>query len=371
MRRGLCGPLPALVVAAALGACGAEAPETEPELRPVRTVRVAATGAETERTLAGVARAGVESRLSFRVAGTVQAVEAALGDRVRRGQVLARLDPTDYELKVEEAEAAVAQGEAALRRAEADYDRVRALYENNNASKSELDAARAGAESAEAQVQAAAKRLAQARQQVGYAVLRAPADGAIAKVDVEVNENVGAGQEVFLLNSVAQPEVRVGVPEVLIAAVEVGQPVSVRFDALAGRRFAAEVREVGVAVTGAASTFEVTARLTEPAPQVRSGMAAEVTFRFREPGGGERLVVPAVAVGEDRQGRFVFVLEDGGGGVGTVRRRSVEVGGVAGTLAGIEIAGGLEAGEQVVTAGVRVLSDGMKVRVLEGQTGGG
>jgi RND family efflux transporter MFP subunit len=355
----LCLGLPALVVLA----CGGEPPAAAPTLRPVRTIVVEPTGGGVTRTLAGVARAGVESRLSFRVAGTVQSVAVALGDRVGRGQVLARLDPTDYELMVEEAEAGLAQAEAGLRRAEADYERVRALYENNNASKGELDAARAGAESAQAQVETGDKRLQQARQQLGYTVLRAPSDGAIAAVDLEVNENVRAGQQVFLLTAGAELEIEVGVPEVLIAQVTVGQPVSVRFDALPGHQFEAEITEVGVAVTGSASTFQVTAGIRGAPAEIRSGMAAEVTFTFdREQ--GEKIVLPAVAIGEDRDGRFVFVLERGADGTGVVRRRAVKVGRPQSGMAGIEIFEGLDAGEEVVTAGVRRLTDGMAVRVL-------
>ncbi len=367
------GRLAALVVLAAALGCGGPEPEAAPELRPVRTHRVEASGATAERTLAGVARAGVESRLSFRVAGTVVAVHVALGDSVRKGQVLARLDPTDYELKVEEAEAALAQGEAGLRRAQADYERVRALYENNNASKSELDAGRAAAESAQAQVRAVRKQLDLAQQQLGYTVLRAPIDGAVAEVDVEINEAVRSGEEVFLLTAGARPEVEVAVPEVMIVAVEMRQPVSVVFDALPGRVLAAEVAKVGVAAIGAASTFTVVARLVEEAPEVRPGMAAEVTFRLRSPGRERRIVVPGVAVGEDREGRYVFVLERGAGeaaGEGVVRRRAVEVGDEVQGLGGIEIRSGLEAGEEVVTAGVRRLADGMRVRTADVAGGG-
>ncbi len=358
-----------LVLTAALAlACSDEPPAAAPDLRPVRTVVVEPTGGGVTRTLAGVARAGVESRLSFRVAGTVQSVDVALGDRVRRGQVLARLDPTDYELMVEEAEAGLAQAQAGLRRAEADYERVRALYENNNASKGELDAARAGAESAQAQVETGEKRLAQARQQVGYTVLRAPSDGAIAAVSVEVNENVAAGQQVFLLTAGAELEIEVAVPEVLIAQVAVGQPVSVRFDALPGRELAAEITEVGVAVTGSASTFQVTAGIADAPPEIRSGMAAEVTFTFDQ-GQAERILVPGVAIGEDRDGRFVFVLERGDDGTGVVRRRPVTIGQPQAGLAGIEVVEGLAAGDEVVTAGVRRLTDGMAVRVLDAAPG--
>ena len=126
--------------------CCARAPE--PALRPVRYQEVVAAAGERTRTFSGVARAGTESRLSFRVAGTVQRIDAAVGQEVAAGAVLAELDATQYRLQVREAEAGVAQAEAAMRNAEAEYQRVRWLYEGENASKSQLDAARAAAESA-------------------------------------------------------------------------------------------------------------------------------------------------------------------------------------------------------------------------------
>ncbi len=354
--------------AALLMACGSEPPEAAPVLRPVRVHRVEAGGLSMERGLAGVVRAGVESRLSFRVSGTVERLAVQVGDRVARGRVLAELDPTDYELKVQEAEASRAQAQANLRRAEADYDRVRALYENNNASKAELDAARAAAESAEAQVEASRKRLAQARRQLGYTVLSAPTEGAVASVDVEVNENVKAGDKICLLVSGRQPEVEVSVPEVMIGRVEKGQSVTVNLDALPERTFPAEITEVGVAVTGAASIYPVTARLLEADAAIRSGMAAEVRFRFEDEDPDGRIVVPVVAVGEDRQGHHVYVVESEGEGQGRVRRRPVVIGrhGV-----GIEILEGLEVGDLVVTAGVRRLSDGMRVKLTKGAGGTG
>lgn len=351
-----------MMVAGGLTACAPEEVATEPVLRPVRYQRVAAGAIESSRTLAGVAKAGVEADLSFRVSGTVERVEVDLGDRVRRGHVLARLDAVDYELQVQEAAAGQAQAQAALRKAEADYDRTRALYENRNASRSELDAARAAAESARSQVDAASKRLELTSQQLAYTVLRAPADGAIARKDLEVNENVQAGQAVFMLTSGSLAEVEFAVPEVMIADIEVGLPVTVTFDALPGRQFPAEIAEVGVAVTGASAAFEAVARLRQEVPEVRSGMAAEVTSRFQGIGSAEALVVPWVAVGEDREGRFVFVVEPQAEGVGVVRRRPVTVGQIG---RDIEILEGLEEGELIVTAGTRRLADGMRVR-LEG-----
>lgn len=356
-----------------VAACAEPAPPPEPPLRLVRTRTVETSGKARVRTFSGVARADVESRLSFRVAGTVEEVRVEVGDRVDRGGLLARLDPIDYELQEEQAEAALAQARAAERRAVADYDRVRGLYENKNASKSDLDAARAASDSAAAQREAAEKQLELARQRLVYTRLVSPAAGAIASVDVEINENVQAGQPVVLLSAGGRTEVEVAVPEALISGIEQGDPVTVTFDALPGRNFAATVTEVGVAAVGTATTFPVTVRLdaddTREGGAVRSGMIAEVAFRFAGPAG--RLLVPPVAVGEDRQGRFVFVVETsaetGSGGEtgrGVVRRRAVEVGEL--TADGLEITAGLSPGERIATAGVRRLEDGLEVRLQEG-----
>ncbi|MEM8961483.1 MAG: efflux RND transporter periplasmic adaptor subunit [Acidobacteriota bacterium] len=357
-----------LVVLAALtaAACTEEPPPAPEVLRPVRTIVAEMSISSVPVTYAGVARASTVSALSFRVAGTVEAVQCKLGDRVGRGQVLARIDPTDYELQVDEAEASLAQARASLRRADADYERVRALYENDNASKADLDAARASAESARAQEEAGLKRLEQAQQQVGYTVLQAPAAGAIADVAVEVNENVGAGQAVITLEAAGRLEVEVAVAENEIGLLAEGQDVLVRFDALAGETFNARISEVGVAAAGGV-TFPVIITLEGDRGKVRSGMAAEVTFAA----GAEtpRIWLPPVAVGEDRDGRHVFLLEAGADGEGVVRRHEVTVGQVA--PGGIEIVGGLAGGELVVTAGVRRLADGMKVSVLPEQAATG
>ncbi len=340
--------------------CGESEPEFQEILRPVRYVVAQNAGTSSSRILAGVVRSGVESRLSFRVPGTLLALDVEIGSVVERGEEIARLDSTDYDLRVEEAKAALAQARAGLRRSQADYDRVRSLYENNNASKADLDSARASSESAKAQVDAVTKQLELANQQVGYTVLRVREDGAIASVDVEVNENVEAGEQVCLLVSGSQPEVAIPVPEGLIAQMQKGQEVTITLDALPGRSYPAGIKEVGVAVTGASTTYLVTARFFESDIDIRAGMAAEVTFLFDEPE-SDHILVPVVAIGEDRDGRFVFVVDPAGEEAGVVHRREVDV---ISTARGVEIVDGVEAGELVVTAGVRRLADGETVKIL-------
>jgi RND family efflux transporter MFP subunit len=352
---------PAAALALAAWGCAEQAPP-ERTLRPVRTVQVFHTGVERVRSFSGTARAGQESRLSFRVRGTVEVLSVKLGDRVRAGQVLARLDPQDYQLRVEDAEASLARIRAEVRNAEANYARIRDLYENNNASLTDLDASRAAFESTTAALESGEKKLEQARLQLSYTRLEAPTAGAISEVPVEVNENVQPGQTVAVLTAEARPEVEIGMPEVFISRVQEGQLVEVTFDALGARRFDATVTEVGVTSTGLATTFPVKARLDRDEPDVLPGMAAEVHFRFAAEGEGDRIEVPAFAVGEDRDGRYVFVVEEVGEGIGRAVRREVTVGSLT-AEGGLEILRGLTDGERVITAGVSRIQDGREVRL--------
>lgn len=344
--------------------CGESDVVEAPTLRPVRTILVYASGSERTRSFSGTAQAGMESRLSFKVAGTVQRVDVKVGDRVAAGTSIARIDPRDLRLRMEDASAAVARSEAEERRAAADYERVRQLYENDNASKTDLDAARAGAEATRAALRSARRNLDLANQQLEYADLKAPVSGAISSVAVEVNENVSAGQVIAVLSSGDRTEVAFAVPEMLISNVREGDTAQATFDALPGRTYPVRVTEVGVTATGAGAAFPIIARLEAATPEIRPGMAAQVSFRFGGSDNRERIRVPATAVLEDREGRFAFVVEAAAEpGLGVVRRRAVELGELAED--GIEILSGLADGDRVVTAGVTKIQDGLTVRVPE------
>lgn len=358
---------PFLVLAACLLAgCGGEEAASSADIRPVRYARAFVVGTDRIRTFAGVARAASEQDLAFRVAGTVTAVEVAVGSRVRRGQVLARLDSGDLELRRQQAEAGVAQARAQARNARATYERVAALYGSGNASMSDLDAARATYESANASEASAATALRLAEQQVSYALLQAPVDGSVSRVAVDVNEAVGAGQTVVVvIDTGGSPEVQVTVPETFIANMRAGRPAEVAFATLAGGAFGATVTEVGTAAAGAGG-FPVTVRLdAQPnAAQVRPGMAAEVTFRIEGRPGAAGVLVPPEAVGQDQRGRFVYVLAPPDtGNVATAERRTVETGAL--TPEGLEILDGVQDGEYVATAGLATLAPGQRVRLLD------
>ena len=345
--------------------CNKQKSQPAEVLRPVKYQPLFSTGGTRVRSFSGVAQPGFESNLSFKIGGTVQQLAVKVGDTVQTGRLIAKIDPRDYELKVQELQASLQQAQAQARNAKASYERIQSLYESRNASINDLDAARAGSESAEAQVLSINKRLEQAQLQVGYTRLEAPIAGAIASVDIDVNENVRAGQTIAMLTSGGQLEVEVGVPEILIAQIREGDAVSVVFDALGGEKLAGRVTEVGVASTGAVSTYPVTITLLKKNANIRSGMAAEVSFTFKSANQRERFIVPPVAVGADRDGRFVLVVKPSGeNGVGLVERRSVTVGEL--TSDGLEIDGDIVDGDFLITAGLSKINDGMRVKFNTG-----
>ena len=353
--------LPAILLGLSLTACGGPPPAPEPKPRLVRYQEISVADARRLRSFTGIARSESDPRLSFKVEGTIVQLPAKVGRRVAADEVIAEVDPTDYHLGLQDAEAGLHRAQAEARNAEATFRRTRELYENGNASRTEYDAARAGAESSNAGVASSEQRLELARRQLGYTKLRAPAAGVIASVSAVVNENVRAGQEIVMfLDARASLEVEIAMPESLIGRCNRGDSVTARFDALPGASFEAIVTEVGVAATGSGTTFPVTVRLASTDPNIRAGMAAEVDFRFERRASAGRLHLPTHAVGEDREGRFVFVIEPSGEKRGVAHRRSVEIGEL--TETGLEIVSGLEDGDRIVTAGVGSLKDGETVR---------
>ena len=329
--------------------CGKE--ESTPEvIRPVRYIEVKPARGTREFTFSGTARAGLESKLSFRIPGAVQEVAVVVGQRVKAGQLIARLDERDFQLQVQNAEAQALN-------AKNSYSRMRQLYENNTASKNQLDQARAAAESAEAMLELS-------RQKLSYARLTAPVSGAIAAVNIEVNENVSQGQPVALLTSGSRSEVQVAIPEDLITSIKAGDEVEITFAAIVGRAFRGRVTEVGITTSGASTTFPVTVRMEENEKDIRPGMSADVRFRFESRDTRARIIVPLKAVTEDHRGLFVYLVQPEEEGFGVVHRQKV----VKGELSerGIEILEGLSEGELIVTAGLSRITDGLRVRLLEG-----
>ncbi len=347
-----------------LSACGSDsetASDSEQPLRPVRYTTVKSIESATVRTYSGLSRAGQESNLSFRVSGPIQSLPVEVGDQLAAKQLIATIDPAQYRLEAQQAKASLAQTEATLRNAMANFERVKGLYENNNVSRNELDSARANAESSEAQVSAAKQALELAKLNVSYTKLRASRACGVADVLAEVNENITAGQTIVAVTCGEQLEVELDVPESMISRVEKGMAASVSFSSKPGRSWEAIVKEVGVAST-TGTTYPVTVELTDAKNGLRSGLAAEVSFAFDMNESSAEFILPAVAVGEDVNGRYVFVVnETPETGVGVIARMSVDTGEL--TTKGLEIMKGIEAGDKVVVAGISFIRPGLKVMI--------
>ena len=353
-----------ITCAVGMGGCSADPVTTTVAPRPVQFVQVRADEGRDRQTYSGVTKSHVDAYMSFKVGGTVLDRPVVVGQSLAKDQLLASLDPRDYRVAYQEAQAALAAGNAALRNAEANYERIGGLYENRNASKAELDAARASAESARAQVAAAREQVEGARLQLSYTRISSPDDCSVAETLVRENENVAPGQPVLRLTCGACPEAEAYLPETHIGLVEQGMHTTVTVDAFPGQEFSAVVTEVSVASNAAGTTFPVTVALDGDCPDMRSGLATDVHFTFSQNVERGRVDVPTVAVGEDREGNFVFVLEQAGDSW-FARRRSVTVGDIT-DHATLLITDGLAEGEYIATAGVRRIQDGLEVRLLEG-----
>ena len=363
-----------------LTACGGSEEEVAVET-PVRAIRAASVTVDdgtSSQVFNGVAEAAGRTPLSFRVAGTVRSLPVNLGQRVRRGQLIATLDPADLQVQQSQAtaqrQASQAQLESAqtqLIAARAAYDRTSRLYENNSVSlsqfeqvRSEFQSAQAQVEAAQSQLEASSAQLRAAGNQVAYTRLTAPFSGVITEKHVEENEFAGSGTAIVTLSTEEDPEVEVSVPEDVVGRLAAGQRVETTFSSIPGRTFTGTISEVAYAAAGSPS-YPVMVTINDETEAIRPGMAATVRFRFgAETAERDSLIVaPTASISEGPDGRFVFRLDAGDrNGQYVARRVPVTVGDY--TDAGFVVRDGLSPGDLVATAGLKQLIDGMPVRLL-------
>jgi len=332
---------------------------TEKKLRPVKSMEIVSESMTTSRVFSGTAHASQEANLSFKVSGTVNKVNINVGDRVKRGDVIAQLDPDTFQVELEQAKADVAQANALRRSAESEYQRLRQLYANNNASRNELDNALADAESAKASYEAAMQSEKLAMLNLGYTQLKVDGSCNVASVAVEANENISTGQTIAEVSCGELWEIKIDVPESLIANFTAGIEGVAKFSSIPNEIFQGEVTEVGVG-TGDRSTFPVTLSLNSAPSNIRSNLAAEVNFQFAN-NKGTGFYVPLGAIAKDEKSNFVYVIQSTDEpGTATLQKRNVTVGQLS--ERGFEITDGLREGERIIVAGLNNAFDGMRVR---------
>ena len=352
----------------AVAACGDEEKPPPPVVRAVKTIVVQPQDAISIRRISGLVRAVNRSPLAFEVAGNVASVQVKTGDRVKRGQVLATLDPKQYQLNLQAAEADLRRAKAELADKEAKFQAKKTLFEKKVESKTAFDRAKADFEGARETVKQAESKVGLARRDLENTMLRAPFDGVIAKRDVDPSQVVTVGKVVFEIQGGTELEVAVNVPDTMVKFLKKGQETQVLIPSLPKLKSTGRVDEIS-SRGGEANTFPVTVRLIDPSPDLRSGMTAEVVFRLAVPGFKKAFAVPVsalVPIKTEPRTAYVYVFD---GASSTLKRRKVTVVAVRGN--DVLIGAGLKPGETIVIAGVAFLHDGMKVKLMAKPASGG
>lgn len=335
----------------------AEAPE------PVRPVKVFTAGdieASRVRDYPGTIRAAQTSEMAFEVPGQITEFLVLEGDAVEQGQVLAKINPRDYDAELN-------KQKANLRKAEADLTRSTNIFKADPGaiSKQTIDTDRQAVGVAKANLDQAAKA-------VEDTVLRAPFAGLMARKLVEDFQNVKAKEAVLILQDVSHLEIAVSVPErdmtderARASAAELTKIVKpeVIVSALPGMRFPARIKEMATTADPTTRTFQFKLIFERPeGVNILPGMTARVVVHPRV---GDALMVPSHAPRADASDKpFVWLLDPKSM---TVSRRSVDLGKMSGGA--IEVLSGLEKGDEIAVSGVKQLRDGMQVRRYESARG--
>ena len=333
----------------------------EAPAEPVRAVKVVAVGEQAQQSqgwYAGEVRARIESRLGFRVGGKLAQRLVDTGQRVAAGQLLAAIDPQDYQLSAQAAQAQQVAAQTQRDVALADYKRYESLRAQGFISGAELERREASLKAAEAAlVQARSQSQAQVNQ-VGYARLQATAAGVVTALEAEIGQVLAAGQPVLRLAHDGPRDAVFSVPEQAVQAFKVGLPMQAQLahgdGVLRGR-----VREVGASADPVTRTFVV--KLALDASE-RLPLGATVNVRAPEQLGAPQqvLTLPTTALRQEGEGSAVWVLDEANM---AVQSQKVTLGPVQAQQ--VVIASGLKPGQKVVVAGVHALSPGQKVTLYK------
>ena len=350
---------------AVLSGCTKEPPPKPPTL--VKAMQVVGADDLSQTVFPGRASAGQEANLSFRVAGPLVELPVSVGDKVAAGDLIARIDPNDYQVTLNSAQAQLQSIRAAYTAAENDYQRVMSTFREDPGATSQraVDASRALRDQALAQVSSVESLVQTATDRLGYTDLLAPFAGEVVETYVENFETVVPMRPIARLLDPSSIELIVSVPENLIGYGDYVTSISVSFNALPGVSIPATIKEIGREATQATRTYPVTLVMAQPeGGEILPGMAGEATIEARLPEGTGRtgISIPATAMfaGSDIEVTNVWVIDPA---TNMLSQRAVETGRLSSS--GMLITAGLKAGEWIVVAGTHSLSDGQEVKIIE------
>jgi len=341
-----------VIAATALAGCKKEEEAAAPP-RPVLSIVVAPAALPGTR-FAGTVQARVQAALGSRVAGRLVSRAVHVGDLVKKGDVLAVLDATAYELAVRSARAELSSAEATLASAVATEDRQRTLLQSNAAAKAAVESAEQSREAADAGVTRARTALTKAEEQLSYTRIVAEFDGVVISTGAEVGQTVSPGEAIV---TVARPDERdavVDIPETA-EAIALGSRFTVSLQINPAITVKGTVREVAPSADAVTRTRRVKIALQDPPDTVRLGTT--ITAELEGPD-VTAIMIPQTAVLRKDGKPHVWLVDAEKG-----EARLVPIGTGPDIGKSVQVTEGLKAGDRVVTAGVNSLQDGQKIKV--------
>ncbi|MDE1168305.1 MAG: efflux RND transporter periplasmic adaptor subunit [Pseudomonas sp.] len=339
-----------------LGACSKEPPPPEP-VRPVLSVQVQSQDLAQLGRFAGNIQARYESTLGFRVSGRIAARQVDVGSEVKKGDLLATLDPTDLQNQLRSSQGDLARVQAQFINAQANARRQQELFDRGVGAQAQLDVAQTDLKTSQASLDQAKAAVNQSKDQLSYSELRTDHDAVVTEWKVEAGQVVSAGQEVVTL---ARPDIKEAVID-LPAGMAEQLPADVKFQVAAqldpAINTSATLRELEPQADSATRTRRARLTLADTPAGFRLGTAISVTLSSAiEP----RIELPTSAVQQVDGHAQIWVIDAQNQ---TVAPRVVKVLSQADDR--VVVSAGVKSGERVVSAGVNSLKPGQKVKVDE------
>lgn len=339
--------LAVVFVAAGCGgaANGNEGADTEEETVriPVQTRSVQLGGVTAAYEGTATLEAEREATVVARTSGVMLELMVEEGDRVERGQVLARLDSDRHRLEVQ-------QAQAQLDRLKSDFERLKELHARELVSSDQFEQARSEFEFQKAAIE-------MARLELSYTEVKAPISGVVSKRLVKEGNWIQDQQAMFEIDDFQPLEAVLHVPEKELSLLQPGYPVTVRSDALPGRTFQGTVDRISPVVNPQTGTFDVTVELPNEDATLKPGLFVRARIVYDKRNGVP--LIPRTALLTEDGSDSVFVIEDG-----VAKKQVISVGYDDGQS--VEVAEGLQEGQDVVTVGQNSLRDGTPVEVIDG-----
>jgi RND family efflux transporter MFP subunit len=350
-----------LCIMVALAACKEKAEIVE-VVRAIKTMTVSEQPAEKIFKFSGQVAAVDSSGLSFQVSGQVESVEVDIGDRVKKGQVLAVLDPEPYELEVDATEAELVKARNNVTKTKAEYERQKRIFEQGAGAERFVEVSEYDYKAALSAVNFQISKLDLAKRNLRKTKLPSPYDGVIAWRSVQPNEEVLAGQKILEINATGEMEVELAIPETTVDRIHIDDPSTISFPTLPEESTKGRISYIGGAAVKA-NAFPVKVALIDPNQKVKPGMTAEATLTVKDENRKPGYLVPMQAIlpspEPDRGYAFVYDSQ-----TSTVKKTPVRSSGTENKK--VIVDEGLAAGDIIAVAGVSFLADGLEVKLLEG-----